>query len=131
DSTLKREGDKVILRIGKESVAIPEDLLQEMAKGHSNVSGLMTPSRCFVATHEDSGYSYRLACINRQTGKMLWKSEVFATWWEHSTGIGHMWVTVTEQNKRIVLFGCASTGMHVEAFRPEDGTNLFRFSTSY
>jgi hypothetical protein len=98
---------------------------------YCNVSALITSSRCFVAVHEDVGYPYKLACIDRQAEKLLWKSEVFATWWAGATGIHRMWVTVTEQNKRIVLFGSAATGMHVEAFRPEDGANLFRFSTSY
>src|SRR5262249_37561015 len=96
-----------------------------------HVSALMRASRCYVAVHEDVGYPYDLACIDRGTGKVRWKSEVFGTWWGGATGIHEMCVTITEQNKRIVLFGSAATGIHVEAFRPEDGVNLFRFSTSY
>jgi hypothetical protein len=133
DTSLKREGDKLVLRINKESVPIPENFLgkTDARKFWCNVSALIKPSRCYVAVHDDVGYPYKLACIDRTTGKVLWKSEVFGTWWGGAEGIHEMWLAVTEQNERIVLFGSAATGMHVEAFRPKDGKNLFRFSTSY
>jgi hypothetical protein len=133
DTSLRREQDRFILRIGNETVTVPKDLLRITNEGevHCNVSALITASRCFVAVHGDAGYAFQLASIDRDTGKVHWKSEVFGTWWNDISGVHHMWVTVTEQDKRIVLFGAASTGMHVEVFRPEDGANLFRFSTSY
>jgi len=56
---------------------------------------------------------------------------VWATWWGVSSGISHMWVAVTEQDKRVVVFGAASTGVHVEAFWSDNGDNLFRFANSY
>jgi hypothetical protein len=62
---------------------------------------------------------------------VLWKSKVFGHWWDVAFGYHEMRVAVTEQNKRIVVFGAGFTGFHVEAFRPDDGVNLFRFSTSY
>jgi hypothetical protein len=133
DTSLNREDDKVVLRIGKQSVAIPENLLHKTSDGkiYCSVSALMNPSRCCVAVYGNVGTPYKLTCIDRTTGKILWKSDVFGTWWGGSTGIHYMWVTVTEQNDRIVLFGAASTGIHVEAFREKDGKNLFRFSSSY
>jgi hypothetical protein len=81
--------------------------------------------------HERVGYPYDLVCIDRTTGKALWKSKVFGSWWYGASGQHMMWVTVTEQDKRIIVFGSAGTGAHVEGFRAEDGKNLFRFSTSY
>jgi hypothetical protein len=72
-----------------------------------------------------------MACIDRKTSKVRWKSKVFGSFWGNATGRHLMWVALKEQNKRVVVFGSAHTGLHVEAFSPEDGTNLFRFSTSY
>jgi hypothetical protein len=133
DTSLRREGDKIFLSIGKESVQLPDDLLEKNGEGrvYSNVSALMTPSRCYVAVHGDVGYPYRLVCVERSSAKVAWKSDVWATWWAGAENRHDMWVAVTEQNKRIVVFGAADTGFHVEAFRPEDGANLFRFSTRY
>jgi outer membrane protein assembly factor BamB len=96
-----------------------------------DVSGLMSGSRCYVAMHDSVGYPYDLACVDRATGKVLWKSKVFGTWWNGATGQHSTYVTVTEQDNRIIVFGAGSTGAHVEGFRAEDGKNLFRFSTSY
>jgi hypothetical protein len=133
DSSLKRGRDTVELRIGEDSVPIPQGLLlkDDFGKLCCGVSGLISHSRCFVAVHESVGYPYQLACIDRETAKTLWESQVFGTWWGSASGIHCMWVAVTEQNNRIVIFGSAATGMHMEAFRPEDGKNLFRFSTYY
>jgi hypothetical protein len=133
DTTLKRDGDKIILKVRKESVSIPEAILRKCDSGRvcCSVSALITPSRCYIAVHEDVGYSYPLYCIDRLTAKIVWKSEVWATWWGGASGVHHMSVAVTEQNNRIVVFGAAATGIHVEAFQRDDGTNLFRFSSSY
>jgi hypothetical protein len=127
NTSLKREHEKIVLRVGKEAVPIPEDLLVK-----ENVSALMKPSHCYIAVHENVGHGYKLACIDRTSEKLVWKTDVFGTWWgDFSTGPAQMWVSVTEQKERIVVFGAAATGLHVEAFRAKDGKNLFRFSTSY
>jgi hypothetical protein len=64
---LKREGDKVVLWIDKQSASIPDDLLSKTDDGkvYCNVSGLMTPTRCFLAVHDDFGRPYQLACMRR------------------------------------------------------------------
>lgn len=127
DTSLVRGGGKVVFRIGTDSISIPEGLLG----GFYDVSGMFTPSRCYIAVHNDFGTPFQLACINRTTEKLLWKSEVFGAWWGGTTGISTMWVDVTEQGRGVVVFGAGTIGLHVEAFRPKDGKNLFRFSTSH
>ena len=92
---------------------------------------LITPARCYVAGHESVRYPYRLASVDRGTGKTRWVAKVWASWWYGATGHHHQWVEVTEQEDRVVVFGVASTGFHVEAFRQDDGANVFRFSNSY
>jgi hypothetical protein len=133
DTTLKKEGDQVLLKVGSEAVLIPESVLEKTDRGTvlCGVSAFVTPTRCYLAVHGDVGYSYPVACIDRSTAKVIWKSEVWGTWWGGATGIHFMWVAVTEQHDRIVVFGAGTTGIHVEAFRPDDGKNVFRFSSSY
>ena len=134
NTTLRRDGDKIILKVGLESVSLPESFLGKDYSGQvcDNVSALITSGRCYIALHDDFGYPYQLVCIDRLTAKIVWKSEVWSMWWGAIAGFGgNMWVAVTEQNKRIVVFGAGSTGIHVEAFREDDGINLFRFSSSY
>jgi hypothetical protein len=78
------------------------------------------------------GYPYQLACIDRKTGKVVWNSDVFAHFWGAVSGARtEMSVAVTEQGGRVVLFGLSWAGFHVEAFKPGDGTSLFRFSTGF
>jgi hypothetical protein len=133
DTSLKKEGNQVLLKVGSHAVRIPESLLEKTDRGTvlCGVSALVTPTRCYLAVHGDVGYPYPVACIDRSTAKVVWKSEVWGTWWGGATGIHFMWVAVTEQNDRIVVFGAGTTGIHVEAFRPDNGKNVFRFSSSY
>jgi hypothetical protein len=134
DTALKRVAGKVVLKIGKDSLAIPEDLLDksDCGKVSSNVSALFGPRRCYLAVHEDGGFPYQLACLDRESGKVIWKAGVWGPRWGLTAeGIHYMRVAVTEQDNRVVLFGLGTTGLQVEAFRAENGRHLFRFATSY
>jgi hypothetical protein len=134
DTTLKREGDKIVLRVGKDSLPIPEDLLHKSDDGgvRCNVSALFTPAQCYVAVHGNSGYGFELTCIDRSSAKVRWKTDVWGAWWGGVTGPeGHMWVSVMEHENCVLVFGAASMGIHIEGFRPDNGANLFRFSSSY
>jgi hypothetical protein len=133
DTTLKKDGDKALLTIGKESIQIPPKMLHKFDQGefYGAVSGLMTPSRCYLAVHTDTGGGYPLVCIDRATGNTIWKNRVMEMWWGGGSGQSHQWVAITEQNKRIVVFGCWSLELQIEAFGREDGKSLFRFATTY
>ena len=132
-TALKEEDATVVLTVGNESVPIPKELL---AKTHSNAERrefavLMTPSRCYIVVHGQVGYPYDLACVDRLSGKALWRSKVRGTWSGFSNGYHEMRVTITEQDSRVVVFGCALTGVYVEVFQSADGLPVSRFSSSY
>jgi hypothetical protein len=125
-TNLEKVNGKIVLSVGKESLAIPDSVLRSWG----DVSALMTPERCYVAAHEGVGYHYDLACIDRKSQKPVWKSRVWATWSGGASGPRrYSSVTVTEQDGRIVVFGISGSGAYVEGFKGEDGRNLFRFST--
>jgi hypothetical protein len=133
-TTLTKEKGKILLKVEKQPATMPQSLLRtaHTAAGevfYCNVSALMAPKRCYVAVHGNAGYAYPLACIERDSGQVVWKSTVWAAWCGGTTGIHFERVTVTQQDERIVVFGVSTTGAHVEAFRASDGKNLFRFST--
>lgn len=133
DTSLLREGTKLTLKVAKDTITIPDKLFSKWNSGAlmDNVSALVNDKRCYVAVHDDRGHSYKLTCIDRSSNKIIWQHEVWGHWWYDSTGRSRGWVTITEQNGRIVVFGQAGIGFHVEAFRSEDGKNLFRVSNSY
>jgi hypothetical protein len=133
DTTLTEKGGNVVLRVAGESVAFPMELLRkdDAGKATGSVSAILSPSRYYVAVHEDVGYPYRLACIDRASGKERWSAKTWGSWAFNADGVFDCWITVTEQDDRIILFGAASTGFHVEGFRSDDGRNLFRVSNTF
>jgi hypothetical protein len=135
DTTMKREGNKIVLRVSEDSIPIPDDLLHKTDDGEvdSNISALFTKTQCYVAIHGDVGYTFKLVCIDRSSEKVRWKSDVWATFWGGGgfSGFPEEWVSIREQNGRVIVFGAAVTGIHVEGFRADNGKNLFRFSSSY
>lgn len=127
-ATFDRQDGKAVVRVGAAFAPVPEDLPEKLRLHGSfdTVSALMTPERCFVAVHGCIGYPYKLACVERASGKLRWISEVWASWWYSATGLHFHSVEVTEQGGRVVVFGVASGTFHVEAFRMEDGINVLR-----
>jgi hypothetical protein len=132
EATFASKDGHPVVCVGTESVPVPADL-QSWPKEHGgrvNVRALITPSRCYVAVHGNWGYPYKLACVDRSSGEIRWISEVWGSWWDSTSGHSHEWVELTEQGDQVVVFG-ASGGFNVEAFRIEDGANVFRVSNGY
>ena len=124
DTTLHKEGDKSVLQVGKESVALPGAVFDNDM--NNAVSALVTPGRCYVAAHWSIG-GYSLFCLERSSSKVLWKTTVLGGFTGGLGGFAEQWVTITKQGDRIVVFGCA-LDIYVEGFRADNGVNLFRFS---
>jgi hypothetical protein len=62
---------------------------------------------------------------------VVWETRVWANFWGIASGTHAMYVAVTELGVRVVVFGAAATGFHVEAFNSVDGANVFRFASTY
>jgi hypothetical protein len=125
-TTLKMNGDRFMLQIHDQCVLIPKDL---MRPGDGNISALITPRHCYLATHSFEGSTFPLVCIDRASSKIVWKSEVWATYGCIGPLNYHL-VQVTQQNDRIVVFGAGTTGIYMEGFRADNGENLFRLSSA-
>jgi hypothetical protein len=132
-ATFAKKKGKLVVRVGPVSAVIPGNLRDRLgAEGsRTKLSALITRSHCYVAAYDSGGYPYCLACVERSSAKVRWVADVWASWWGLATGPGKQWVEVTEQGGRVVVFGVASVGFHVEGFRRDDGVNVFRFSNSY
>jgi hypothetical protein len=129
-TVLKSEGGELVLQVGPDSAVIPKDLLR--GGWRNKVSALMTSERCYIAVHGDGGYGFELTCIDRVSARIRWQSDVWGHFWGYINGVpSDKWVTITEQDNRIIVFGATSGGIHVEAFRSDDGENVFRFSNAY
>ncbi len=133
EAKLEKADGKSIVRIGSEIVSIPHDLHKQLTQNSAleSLTALITPERLYVAAYDSVGYPYQLACVERTSVKTRWSAEVWASWWGGSEGHHHQDVQVIEQGNRVVVFGVAAVGFHVEAFRIDDGANMFRFSNSY
>jgi hypothetical protein len=133
-ATFAQKDGKGVVRVGSDLAIIPDDLRDKLKAGRSldqGLSALITPTRCYVAVYDHAGYPYRLACVDRASTKTRRVAKVWASWWGNASGQHHQYVEVTEQGKRVVVCGIASSGFHVEAFGAEDGVNVLRFSNSY
>jgi hypothetical protein len=138
DTTLKREGGKIVLQVGTESTQFPTAVFTEdrqyLHMGRDGISGaasaLITRDRCCLALHDNTGHSHPLYCIDRSTGKTIWKARVWGNFWGGIEGQIVAWVSLVEGDGKVFVFE-ASSGMNVEAFRIADGKPAFRFATSY
>ena len=134
DTTLKRDGDKLILTVGAESVELPSELLPAAHEDgvYCELSALITPEKSYVAVHGNVGYPCHLACLDRASGAVRWKTTVCGTIWGAFSGAPpKAYLSIIEHDDRVLVFGAGWFAVHVEAFQANDGVNLFRFATSY
>jgi hypothetical protein len=130
DTTLCKADEEIVLRVGSDTIRLPKDILTHQGMHCDGASALFTPSRCYLAVHDDWGYPYKLTCLDRSSAKTVWTADAWGSCWHVATGKSHAWVSVVERGNRVFVFGAAG-GIHVEAFRSENGTNLFRFASTY
>jgi hypothetical protein len=129
---VEKRGENFVLRDGEESMTLPASILKEKQKlPGPSLAAHFTPQKCFLAVHGDRGFAYSLLCIERKSGKTIWKTDIWANGHMRYNGIGHHYVSVTSSNDRVIVFGRADDGLYVEVFSEKDGKNLMRFSTSY
>ncbi len=130
---MERSCNSVIYRVGEDKVTIPEEI-KERGDGGTfvvNVSGSFTDKYCFLAVHDDVGYPHQVGCIDRISGKLVWKSTACGTWWGNVTGGFTSWVSVVPTDDgRVFVFG-AATGFYLHGFRASDGKSLVRFSSNF
>jgi hypothetical protein len=128
DTTLMEEAGSIVLTVGKDQTRVSPALLK-----WPNLSALGTSSRCYLTTHGNVGYSYPLMCIARDSGRIVWKANVWGHLLDGVVLIGRrsQRVTLVEEGGRILVFGASLEGAHVEAFDAKDGKSLFRWTTAY
>jgi hypothetical protein len=128
NASVEKKGDAIVYRIGAESVTIPKEIREH---GVPNVSGCFTDKYCYLAVHDDVGYPHQLGCVDRASGKLVWKSTVCGSWWGDAEGQFTSWVSVVPTDDgRVFVFGLA-VGFYVHGFRASDGKSLVRFSTNF
>ena len=130
-----READLVVSK-GSLICIIPKELLKTAEKEHSthSMSCYMDKDRCIVGFLPEDCNPYKVFCLDRKSSKLLWS----ATIWNSvavvpgrtGRGFTHL-ASMLVQDKTLYVFGTEDFSMYIEAFRVEDGTNLFRFNTTY
>ena len=136
DTTIKKEGSEYRLTIGRNTITLPDEILKRTDKGqlYGNFSGCFTPKHCFVTSHSVVGAPHNVVCINRSSGEVVWKAEACGSLHGLFT-IGsygfESWVSVTVQEDRVVVFGASPMGLYAHAFRVDNGTTVFRFSSGF
>ena len=127
-----------------ELLEVPKPVLAEVEneyfdsdfEGDENDSvdfAVVNGERFLVAFYEnDPGESYPLYCLDRKSGRVLWKAKV----WEGVTGIGSTgphWFThvagIRLAGDAVYVFGLTSVSAYVNGFSLSDGRNRFHFNT--
>jgi hypothetical protein len=127
----KKDGKRVV-RIESRSMPIPHDLPEKLDMGeYREVRAIIMSSCCFVAVHDPFGFPYPLACVDGTSAKIRWTAKVWGSCWIGASGFDLQQVEIIVQGDRVVVFGISVAGFYVEAFRVNDGVNVFRFSNAY
>ena len=133
----RRSGNNFSLRVGNDSTEVPKVLLEEYLvdgklRPAIHCSACLTSKKnCYLAICHDDAYAFRLACFDRTTAKVVWTARACGSFSDSISGpVDPARVAVDVQDDRVVVFSW-STGVDAEAYRADNGKNLFRFSSAF
>lgn len=131
----RNQGD-VSLHVGKEKVSLNDAaVIKEMVEVET-ISATMDDEHCYVACYGSCGVHCNLVCIDRPSGKLAWKSPIWAWGVAFSrVAVGFSGphlpvVSVQIRGDRVFVVGSTSC-FHIEAFDRTNGKCSLRFSSSY
>jgi hypothetical protein len=138
---VSEEGDQVIIGVRVGEIAVAKQWLEQApgAKtGGFKAVGAITHGASvdgdYIAFHDTMEGRYVLLLVDRDTRGLRWSTSVWAGIARilGRTGAGY-WhhIEIIEAAGRVYVFGATNFVIYIEAFDKSDGTNLFRFSSSY
>jgi hypothetical protein len=78
------------------------------------------------------GYQFPIACVERQTGRVVWCTDVWAVRRGFCSGSPNIhYVEVVASRDSLFVFGAEVCGMYVESFDKTSGASICRLCTSY
>ena len=129
--TLEADG-KLRYERGKDAVRFDAELLRSRTPYHDFIQLWPFQDVALLAAYDDTGSPFRLWCLRRTDGKMLWTQVVWADQadmiltksgsWRHS-------VHMTSNGDRVLVLG-TNRSFYCESFDLKSGQNRFRFSSS-
>jgi hypothetical protein len=136
ETVVTTKGNNFSLRVGNDSTEVPKVLLEEYLvdgklRPAIHCSACLTSKNCYLAICHDDAYAFRLACFDRTTAKVVWTARACGSFSDSISGpVDPARVAVDVQDDRVVVFSW-STGVDAEAYRADNGKNLFRFSSAF
>ena len=128
------EEKKIELKLPGESLIVASQSFHKAATEFGiTLSAFLARKRCYVAIYHCLPGRYSMWCIDRKTGEVLWRTDVWvAGSLPAFSGFDNSHVTqIMVDVDRVLVFGISSSCVYVEAFNARDGKSLFRFSTAY
>jgi hypothetical protein len=126
--------DRVIPERVKNGCVLPAELAKRFNLISPTLSCYMNDSLCLVAVVGMLASPFDLYCLDRHSSKVLWKTSVWAEVGATPilSGQGfNQTVVISLEDERVLVYGCDTFGLYIEAFSKATGQNAFRFSTSY
>jgi hypothetical protein len=148
-TTLVARGSEIEIGLGWwDGATIPASLLAlEPTPAEEHRSPTSRPERCnallatdqiILATHDDWGGRFPIACIDRHDGRVRWKADVWGVRadsgpppiYSGQAPTHNVWLEANE--RAVVVFGADYGNVcYAEGFDRETGEVLFRFATGY
>jgi hypothetical protein len=118
------------LKVNEESVPIRSAVME--GRGLANrVSAMIDGDHCYLTVHHNRCIPCRLYCIERRSGRIVWRSLIWAAGIKSYTGTGFHWISLVSRKGLVCVFGLGDNCAYVEAFGKADGANQYRFSTTH
>jgi hypothetical protein len=126
---VRRAGDRWVLEVDGKRISLPAGVESGPV---DNAATLAADGTTYVGLYGAFPLPYRLFAIDRESGKALWSSEVWAAGGLMNY-VGNSWhaAMICSEGETLAVFGVSGGEVYVEVFDKKTGQNRCRFGTAY
>jgi hypothetical protein len=135
DMAVEIDRDRVIIRHNDRSIRIARDVFDSIIRRcksiqPSQLSVCIHKEQTVLALHSESGFPYKLFCLDSVAGELLWATNVWGVNRPNAEGLRYHYVSMVVQDGELIVFGAECSGIYIESFNVATGSNIFRFSST-
>jgi hypothetical protein len=138
---IAKDAAKLSITVDNQKIPISADLFPcGQASGVWNldqyqVAAILGGDNVFVAVYQNNWAPLSLYCLERRSGRIIWRSVAWAAYVDFAPGGSGFWYSDAQlvcDGSKITVFGRGTySGSYIESFDVKTGKNQLRFSSRY
>jgi hypothetical protein len=137
ESLCKVERDTVLFESNGRTIRLSSALLNRWPESRirdRRLRASLGSQHSWLACFERYGAGFPIICVETETGRLVWKTDVWAQGADNLGWFTGSWdhdLSIVVKDDKVALFGRGAANCYLEVLEAKTGSVLLRFSTNY